>query len=364
MRTNLYFKNMEYWFNYEAYRKYINDITGLMQHRITEEKDLLNELGEIIEEGYATELLWRYDRNKIKASWLRIKEWDYYYVLNNDFGITFTIADLGYIGFVAIAFLNFKNKTVEQFDHMSILPRGKMNLPPSSKSGGINIKNKKIDICFDRVDNERKITVDCPEFGLKAELNLFDENDESMVIATSWEKNRKKFYYNQKINCMPAEGIVEYNDKKYEFNKENSFAGLDWGRGNWTYKNRWYWGSASGMYEGKKLGWNIGYGFTDRSPASENMIFYDGQAHKIEDVLFEFNKDNYMEPWKFTSSDGRFEMDFESIVDRSSKTNLLLIKSEQHQVFGYYSGKLILDDGTEMVVDRFLGFAEDVLNWW
>ncbi len=335
-----------------------------MQNRITEAQDLLNDNGEINDEGYATELLWRYDRSKIKASWWRIKEWDYYYVLNDDYGITFTIADLGYIGFVAIAFLDFRNKTVDQFDHMSILPRGKMNLPPSSGSGSIEIKNKKFEISFDKVDNTREIKVDWSEVGLKAELKLLDANDESMVIATSWEKNRKKFYYNQKINCMPSDGYVIFEAKRYEFSRESSFAGLDWGRGNWTYRNRWYWGSASGMYKDKKLGWNIGYGFTDRSPASENMIFYDGKAHKIEDVFFEFNKDNYTDQWKFVSSDGRFEMEFEPVVDRASKTNLLLLKSEQHQVFGYYSGKLILDDGTEIVVDRFLGFAEDVLNWW
>jgi len=335
-----------------------------MQHRIEKEQDLLNESGEIEEEGYATQLLWRYDRNKIKASWLRIKEWDYYYVLNDDFGVTFTIADLGYIGFVAMAFLDFKNKTVKQFDHMSILPRGKMNLPPSSKSGRVEFKNKKIELNFDRIDNYMEIRVNCPDFGLEAELKLMDDNDDSMVIATSWKENRKKFYYNQKINCLPTEGYVIFNNKRYEFDKSTSFAGLDWGRGNWTYKNRWYWGSASGKQNDKKLGWNIGYGFTDRTPASENMLFYDGKAHKIEDVTFEFNPDNYMEAWKFTSSDNRFEMDFEPIVDRASKTNLLLLKSEQHQVFGYFSGKLTLDDGTEIVVDRFLGFAEDVLNWW
>ncbi|MCK5784895.1 MAG: DUF2804 family protein [Desulfobacterales bacterium] len=36
----------------------------------------------------------------------------------------------------------------------------------------------------------------------------------------------------------------------------------------------------------------------------------------------------------------------------------------QHQVFGYFSGHVILDDGTRLHLDRFSGFAEDVLNWW
>ncbi len=57
-------------------------------------------------------------------------------------------------------------------------------------------------------------------------------------------------------------------------------------------------------------------------------------------------------------------MDFEPIVDRYGKINLLLIKSEQHQVFNWFSGNVVLDNGTELKVDCFLGFAEDVYNRW
>ncbi|MFW9810458.1 MAG: DUF2804 domain-containing protein [Candidatus Thorarchaeota archaeon] len=57
-------------------------------------------------------------------------------------------------------------------------------------------------------------------------------------------------------------------------------------------------------------------------------------------------------------------MDFEPIVDRYGKINLLLINSEKHQVFGRFSGKVVLDNDTELKVDRFLGFAEDAYNRW
>jgi hypothetical protein len=55
-------------------------------------------------------------------------------------------------------------------------------------------------------------------------------------------------------------------------------------------------------------------------------------------------------------------MDFTPIIDRYGKFDLLFLKSIQHQVFGYFTGKVILDDGTVLDVDRFLGFAEDVYN--
>ena len=89
-----------------------------------------------------------------------------------------------------------------------------------------------------------------------------------------------------------------------------------------------------------------------------------GKAYKLDEVTFHIDTTDYMKPWKFSSNDERFEMDFEPILDRQGKTNFLIIKSIQHQVFGYYTGYLVLDDGTKLKVDRFLGFAEDVLNWW
>ncbi|MFH2116205.1 MAG: DUF2804 family protein, partial [Spirochaetota bacterium] len=66
----------------------------------------------------------------------------------------------------------------------------------------------------------------------------------------------------------------------------------------------------------------------------------------------------------FTSSDGRFEMDFKPLVDRTSTTDLRLIRSEQHQIFGEFTGTAVLDDGTRIGVECLSGFAEDVFNCW
>jgi len=344
------------------------------QHEITGPCRLLDENGLIANPGYAVKPHWKYDRKTINAGWHRIKEWDYYSVLTPEkgYGITFTIADLGYIGLVAVCWLDFNNKTFTQLDTMSLLPRGRMGLPQSSLEGATVFEDKKIRLKYEVSSNKRVITVESPKFknnkgetGLEGKLILHqDPKSDSMAIATSWEENRKAFYYNHKINCMPVEGAVIIGDTTYQFNPGASFGNLDWGRGNWTYKNRWYWGSASGLIDNEPFGWNIGYGFSDRSPASENMLFYKGKAHKLEEIIFHMNTEDYMEPWKFTSSDGRFEMDFEPLVDRNGVTDFKIIRSVQHQVFGHFTGTVILDNGEKLNVDNFFGFAEDVLNWW
>ena len=57
-------------------------------------------------------------------------------------------------------------------------------------------------------------------------------------------------------------------------------------------------------------------------------------------------------------------MDFVPIIDRASCTDVKLICSDQHQVFGKFTGKMVLDDGTEIKLRDFVGFAEKVHNKW
>ena len=71
-----------------------------------------------------------------------------------------------------------------------------------------------------------------------------------------------------------------------------------------------------------------------------------------------------MSPWKFTSDDGRFEMDFEPVMLRASNTDFKILCSDQNQVFGKFTGKAVLDDGTVLEIKDFMGFAEKVHNTW
>ncbi|MCE5257230.1 MAG: DUF2804 domain-containing protein [Spirochaetaceae bacterium] len=343
----------------------------MAQHEVISPVELLDGEGHLVEEGWARQQLWHYDRSRIRAPWYRIKEWDYYCVLSQEreCGIAFTVSDLGYAGLASMVWLDFAKREFIPMDSIKLLTRGKLGFPPSSGSGGLEYGDAKMSISYSLSDGERRIIASCPSFGegkgLRCDLVLQqDLAADTMAIATSWKENRRAFYYNQKVNCMPAGGTVTIGDERHIFEPGDSFGVLDWGRGYWPYRNRWYWGSASGLHEGVPFGWNIGYGFSDRSPASENTVFYGGKAHKLEEITFHIDPGDYLAPWKFTSSDGRFEMDFEPILDRHSEMNLAVISSVQNQVFGYYSGQVKLDDGRPIKVESMLGFAEDVRNRW
>ena len=51
-------------------------------------------------------------------------------------------------------------------------------------------------------------------------------------------------------------------------------------------------------------------------------------------------------------------MSFKPILDRAANTDFVVLGSNQHQVFGKFTGKAVLDDGTIVEIKDFVGFAE------
>lgn len=347
-----------------------------MQHEITAAQRLLDGKGNIREPGFAKKLFWQYDRKDIKCAKWRIKEWDYYYVGTQDYGLALTISDSGFVSSLSVSLLGFGEKPFQLNDSaMGLFPLGKLGLPATSEKGDTGAKVGKADMQFLNDGKQRRLLGRMENFAksgkpLTFDITLTETPEESIVIATPFKKNAH-FYYNQKINCLRAEGVCSFDGTDYVFCRENNaLAGLDWGRGVWTYDNTWYWGSGNIVLDdGNVFGYNIGYGFGDTSAASENMLFYNGKAHKLEDVTFNIPKNEkgeyeYMKPWTFTSSDKRFEMTFKPVLDRTAPVNLGVICMLPHQVFGLLSGTAVLDDGTKVDVKDKLVFAERVHNKW
>ena len=345
-----------------------------MAQHLLKEGNLLNNEGNLIEAGYAFSLVKKYEKAQIKAPKWRIKEWDYYYLGNAQYGLALTVADNGYHSLCSITLLDFEKKKEVSKSFLSWFTMGKLGLPETSIKGDILVEDKKKKYMFSFAhleDGRRRIIANCEDFGPYKRLfhcDLFLESTckDSMVIATPFNK-KAHFYYNQKVNCLKASGYAKVGNDLYSFDN-TSYGVLDWGRGVWTYKNTWYWSSLNAIQDGHVLGFNLGYGFGDTSQASENMFFYDGKAYKLEDVrmdipLGSLGKDDFMRPWTFRSKSGDIAMTFTPIYDRHSDTNALLIRSNQHQVFGTFSGT-ITAEGKVYEIHDLLGFAEKVYNRW
>lgn len=337
-----------------------------MNHKLEKSQRLLNSEGSLVEAGWANRLEAEYSPFDVKANKIRIKEWDYYVVTGDDFAFATVIDDNGYMGLVNASFYDFKENKKYDFLRPLAFPMGSLNMPTDSSKGDIYQKSHYSSLAYIHQKNGRRIVGDYRKCALHGEIK-FDiflesfENDDTMVIATPWADDKKAFYYNQKINCMPASGYITFGGKTITLDPDRHLATLDWGRGVWTYDNTWYWSSGNGYVNGKRFGYNLGYGFGDASAASENMIFYDGKCHKLDLIRFDI-PDDIMQPWKFISSDGRFDMDFRPVYDNRTNINVIIFGQDANQVFGRLRGRAVLDDGTSLEIKDLTVFAERVRN--
>ena len=332
---------------------------------------LLDKKGNLIEAGYAYSLVREYSRKSVKGAIGRIKEWDYYFITDGEYGIALTIDDNSYMGMVSVSILDFKNKTERTKSLIRWLTFGEVGFPSSSETGDVFMEGRKYSFFFGVKNGERRLICSMKnvDTGKDFECNIVLQKtlDKSMVIATPFNK-KKHFYYNQKINLLKGRGSFSYGELKHQFKVSNTVGVLDWGRGVWTYSNTWYWSSLNAVQDGHYIGFNLGYGFGDTSNASENMFFYDKEAYKLDDVTFNIPKDEkgkhlFKNEWTFTSEKGDINLTFTPIIDRYANTNALIIQSKQHQVFGYFSGTIKVE-GKEFKLNNLLGFAEMVKNRW
>jgi hypothetical protein len=336
------------------------------QNEITEPSNLFQKDGSLMQRGWARKPILIYNREDIGAKKYRIKEWDHYSILNKEYGLQITIADIGYLrlmGFVWIDFINhirFGKDIIQLFKHIE-LPRS------SLEESDIIFPSKKLSARISTCKRKRAITIDYPKFynkGLKGEIILYDDPKfDNTVVATGYD-NHKMFYYNHKINYMPAEGIMQLGDKSYNFHPETSFGLLDWGRGVWPYRTHWLWGSACGKVDDVPVAFNIGYGFGDLSTHTENIVFYDGKAHKIDEVKFHHENRDPKKPWQVSSNDNRINMVLKPLIPHKAKLNFGIIMSNSSLLHGLYSGDIVLDNGEKIHIDEMLGHAEDIYWKW
>ena len=335
--------------------------------------DLLNRRGHLTEAGFSTQLCKRYDRRAIRAWAMRIKEWDYYCIMDETAALALTIADNGYMGLDSVSLIDLPMGWQQTQSFMRVFPMGKTGLPATSETGDVAVERPGYRLRFENRDGVRRLIANIDHFShgraLAADVTLTNPPEDTMVIATPFANKPRHFYYNQKINCLRADGFVTLGNETHVFEGGKAAAVLDWGRGVWTYRNTWYWSSLNGYIDGVPFGFNLGYGFGDTSAASENMLFYNGRATKLETVTFAIprtadGRDDYLSQWAFNDDNGRLALTFTPALDRAALTDFKLLKSDQHQVFGYFDGAVELDGGKTLTLQHLPGFAEKVTNWW
>ena len=332
---------------------------------ITNKKELLDPRGHLATAGYAKHMNFIYDKAAVKCPPLRLKEWDFYQVhFDGRYVLQLTLGHVSYATQIGVTILDLA--TGERHEMNKVTARNASfirNMPVNPEvPHTLRYFSKNTLVQFDVTDKHRRLSVTMTDsVGIKAEVNLqltnVNINKEKMVIAIPFSSPRQ-WYLNYKENCFVANGYCRIEDVSYDI--KDGFGLLDWGRGVWPYHHEWVWGNGGTVVNGKHFGFNIGWGFGNTDAATENMFFYDNKAYKLG-IVTEINMgDNY----RYVDLDKRFVFSVEPIYDNFTKTNMLWVHNKCHQLFGKWSGYIVLDDGTRVDVPPFVAFCEKAENNW
>jgi len=303
----------------------------------------------------------------LSGSRFRKKKWNYWCITGRHSMISLTIAHIDYASLAFAYFLDYKKNRFAEKAVTVLLPDDEKYMMPGRVHESLNFQHKNMSLNFAAVKTGYILQASIPSLNgepLEAELHItVPDRHESTNVVIPWSKER--FQYTSKQNCLPVSGSVAWGNSRYKYSSDATFACLDYGRGIWPYRSSWNWGSFSGVSDGNIVGLNAGAKWTNGTGMTENSSTLNGKIKKIfGDIVFDYNPHDFMKPWKLATPDSdEVDLVFTPFFMRNAQTNLFLIRSVIHQLFGHYSGT-IRHGHKHIKIHNVVGWAEEHYARW
>jgi len=304
--------------------------------------------------------------SNLRGAWPRKKRWNYWCIVTPECLFSVTLSNIDYMGLAFAYLLDFKSKAFSEQTSMAAFGKG-CDLPETVE-GSARFHDKDMDLAMSDDGQFIVISLKSANFqGKKLDARIHlerPERNESINVMVPW--NEHQYHFTSKQNCLPAGGIIQVGDTTYTLDPERDYGCLDFGRGIWKYRTFWNWSSFSTRVGADEIGINLGAGWTDGSGATESGLFINGKVEKLsEDVIFEYDPNHFMEPWRLhTAFSNQVNLTFTPFYERVAKTDLMILRSEVHQMIGTFSGKVASLDGRVYTIQNVIGWAEDHQARW
>lgn len=342
-----------------------------MQKEIKQVIDILDENGNVINPGWARDEMWNFKKEKITSKPTRVKMWDFWEVYNDKCRIVLNIFDIGIAGVAQFTYTDFETKKQTFKMLLRLLTKGSVGNPKSYKyEKPLLFKKGKSFMEFSKDGDFIVLKAHFPHKNdkkdLKCEFKLNLKPKTESISNLIPFKNPRHFVYAQKVIGLPATGYIKIHGEIIEFNEKNiGYGVLDWTRAVFPHKNHWYWCVGAGIKDGKRIGFNIDFGFGTES--SKSMIFIDGKGHHLDEVTYQHDKKDLDKPLKIISNDNRVNLTLYSKFIEKNGVDLGIIAMKGFSTFGPFTGELVLDDGTKIEInesDKIYGWAEEYYQKW
>ncbi len=306
--------------------------------------ELLDRSGCLIQEGWARQQIWHYDRRLVAHPATLLKEWDRYLVVDKD-GRWMVLACASRIGghmVYSITYADIENKAVYS-------EKARTSASGSNLDDDINYSSNTMRSAFIRRGDTTNIMLSATSFSVPGPENGIDARfilscipqEQTFVSAAALNKSRKSFLLNEIKACVPVTGIFRCGGiTNLIGNEDKAMAICDYGRGRFITKPM-----AKALFCGTVDNSHVGLCLVE---SSASAIIVDGLVHTLEDV-------------RITGEDGGFRFESKDLKAYMAKTVTEGVSSS-FQHFGKLKGSVRLEDGRVLNLDAMPGIVLQVLE--
>lgn len=224
------------------------------------------------------------------------------------------------------------------------------------------------------------------------EFLIIEKNKDKSDLSISFKFNNNfelegKFFYGSKTNnplriCAPngvncwtftekCTGIeptylkAKIKGKELSFDLSKSSLLYDFSCGYMKRLTNWHWAAFSAVDPKLKmtLGGNFA-SFINETYITENAFWIDHQMVKLNQIIFNFEKNDPEKTWDILSDDKKVSLKFQPIKKRIQKLNMGLLKIYFRQYIGKFSGSFSPDGKKEIHFENAWGVTEIQRALW
>jgi len=294
----------------------------------------------------------------------RLKEWQHFGIVAEDFYFGFAIVDTKYLGNSFCYFLD--RATDDKVEHDRLSPPGIAKVSRelwhddcgfSFKGYRIGVENR-LEAGIHRVEVDIKESSDRP--GVRARLEIIEdlEKVEPLILVSPLKGNRPA--YTHKVAC-PARGEVEVGGKTYTLEEKDGIALIDVTKNFYPYRTSWKWATGGGHdSQGRMICLNLSQGDInlDMDKYHDNVIWVDGKIHFLGLARFDFDESDVLKPWHIETTNKTCVLDFTPGGERWGKVNFGILMSNFHQPYGAFRGTVLDSEGNSHEISDCFGVTE------
>lgn len=298
----------------------------------------------------------------LRGPFPRKKAWDYWCVIDERGALAVVVADVDYLGLVALSYYDFAAREVTERARATPLGVGLRlpdahDAPTSHELAGLSLS------VAHATDGTRLCGRARSPLAPPMHVDAWiapPEETLNLVVPMG----RGAFQLNAKHAARRALADVAIGDRVITM-RDGAFAARDWGRGVWPYATRWNWACAAGEVDGEPLGLNLGGAWTDGTGVTENALTARGVVHPISDDLsWRYDRGDFSKPWRIYDARGKVDVTVTPIWPIERRANALALRTELNLVWARFSGSVEADDGARASFDGLLGWAEEHIARW